>query len=196
MRSGHCCLLGQRIQCVYIKQWFMGVNKHEQEFICLIRDCHKQCFHFYLEHCRQSQMTNPTDCFCVKQAQGHICINQPHKYKLAVHQVKGEEHPHIVVREMVSVSSSWWEQREGEERDRIVRPQNPFSLSLLSIAFPPQQRSPDSPDIAALWHSIISQRLQAMGKGSVSWSTWGAKLKSGNMWAFEAGHKRRQSVSD
>lgn len=109
---------------------------------------------------------------------------------------KGEEHPHIVVREMVSVSSSWWEQREREERDRIVRPQNPFSLSLLSIAFPPQQRSPDSPDIAALWHSIISQRLQAMGKGSVSWSTWGAKLKSGNMWAFEAGHKRRQSVSD
>lgn len=198
MRSGHCCLSGQRIQCVYIKQWFMGVNIHEQEFIHLIRDCHKQCFHFYLEHCRQSQMTNPTDCFCVKQAQGHNCINKPHEYKLAVHHVKVKKgrNTHTLL------SGRWWvsvlldESKEKEKREIELWDPKTFSLSLLSIAFPPQQRCPNSPDLAALWHSVISQRLQVMGKGSVSWSTWGAKLKSGNMWAFEAGHKRRQSVSD
>ncbi len=31
---------------VYITQWFMDKHIHEQEFISLIQDCHKQCLHF------------------------------------------------------------------------------------------------------------------------------------------------------
>lgn len=61
---------------VYTLHSDLWVWTYEQQFIRFIQDWHKQCLHFYLEHGRESQMTNLTnDYFWAKQAQGHICLS-------------------------------------------------------------------------------------------------------------------------
>lgn len=163
--------------------------------------CHEQCLHwFYLEHHRESQI--PThQLFLSKTSTRPYLFKQTHEYKYFIRsQWRAEEHgrmgwhswrvttvliSHFVVKDRLSGTSFWTRQRRRGRKDC----ETPIPLlPLLSIAFPPQKRSPDSQDLVALCHCVTMPKDFKLWGRVLYIDLWEAMLKSGNMWGFESGY--------
>lgn len=83
-------------------------------------------------------------CFCVKQAQGHICLNRAQEYKLAVHQVKIKK----------KMAGTWFQAQKSENwliPTHRCQGDGKCQFLILSIS---SASATDLQDLASLWHSV------------------------------------------